>query len=274
MDARERVPQRYRSGLLAVGGEGLMPLQRPAGAVAEYTLPVSLDAQSTALVIIDMQYASACRDTGFGRWLSSEGRAAEGEYRFQRIEGLLIPNIARLLAFFRRHELPRVFVRMGAQLPGCRDVVPQMRALEAKFGNWEGEREFEFLDELVPQPGEAIVTKLSVSAFTSSNIDALLRNVGVQSLVVTGVSTSQCVDLTARDAADRGYACTVVEDAVAEDREEYHQGTLEQFQRVFGRVASTNEVMHELTASVVPAVRGDGLTTRSLPFSNSSEPSF
>jgi nicotinamidase-related amidase len=224
-------------------------------AVLEHTLGFVLDPASTALVVIDMQYATACRTTGLGRWLAERGREEEGRYRFDRIEALLVPNIARLIAAFREHDLPRVFVRLGGQMEGCRDLIPHLRELETAVANIAGEREFEFLDELAPRPGEPILTKLSASAFTSSNIDALLRNLGVRTIVVTGVSTSQCVDLTARDAADRGYASVVVEDAVAEDRPDYHDWTLEQFRRLFGRVVTTDEVLAELGARLADPVR-------------------
>jgi nicotinamidase-related amidase len=217
-------------------------------AVLEHTLGFALDPDSTALVVIDMQYATACRTTGMGRWLAERGREEEGRYRYDRIEELLVPNIARLLAFSREHGLTRIFVRLGGQMEGCRDLIPHVQELEAAFGNVEGEREFEFLDELAPLPGEPVLTKLSASAFTSSSIDALLRNLGVRTLVHTGVSTSQCIDLTARDAADRGYTSVIVEDAVAEDRPDYHEWTLEQFRRLFGRVATTDEVLAELSA--------------------------
>jgi nicotinamidase-related amidase len=215
--------------------------------VREQTIGVPLTGTAVALVIIDLQYASACRTAGFGRWLSEHGRAEEGDYRFSRIEQLVVPNTARLLAAFRARGLQRVFVRLGAQAAGCADLVPHIRALEQEFGNVQGAREYEFLDELAPGPGEAVVTKLSASAFTSSGIDALLRNLGVTTLVFTGVSTSQCVDLTARDAADRGYRCVIVEDAVAEDAPHYHDATLEQFGRLFGAVLTTAEVLAALS---------------------------
>jgi biuret amidohydrolase len=224
-------------------------------AVLEHTLGFVLDPASTALVVIDMQYATACRTTGMGRWLAERGREEEGRYRYDRIEELLVPNIGRLLAFFREHDMTRIFVRLGGQMAGCRDLIPHLRELETAFANIAGEREFEFLEELAPRPGEPILTKLSASAFTSSNIDALLRNLGARTIVVTGVSTSQCVDLTARDAADRGYASVVVEDAVAEDRPDYHDWTLEQFRRLFGRVATTDEVLAELGARLAEPVR-------------------
>ena len=219
-------------------------------AVTEHTIPVSLAEPGVALIVIDMQYASACRTTGFGKWLARHGRAAEGEYRFSRIEQLVVPNAGKLLAAFRAKDLSRVFVRLGSQIAGCRDLIPHIRALENDFGNVQGAREFEFLDELTPQPGEPVVTKLSASAFSSSHIDALLRNLGASTLVFAGVSTSQCVDLTARDAADRGYRCVIVEDAVAEDAPEFHDATLEQFQRLFGAVMTTDEVIVALEQRV------------------------
>ena len=216
-------------------------------AVTEHTPGFALDARTTALAVIDMQYASASRTAGFGRWLAERGRSAEGAYRFDRIERFLVPNISRLLAFFRTHDLPRVFVRVAAQMEGCRDLVPHYRSLEAEFNNIEGNRECELLDELAALPGEPILTKLSASAFSSTGIDALLRNLGVRTLVCAGVSTSQCVDLTARDAADRGYQVLIVEDAVAEDRADFHAWTLEQFTRLFGRVEATDTVIAELS---------------------------
>jgi nicotinamidase-related amidase len=224
-------------------------------AVLEHTLGFALDPGSTALVVIDMQYATACRTAGLGRWLAERGREEEGRYRYDRIEELLLPNIARLLECFRDHDLPRIFVRLGAQMDGCRDLVPHLQEIEAAIGNVAGRQELEFLDELAPLPGEPVVTKLSASAFTSSSIDALLRNLGVRTVVLCGVSTSQCVDLTARDAADRGYLAVVVEDAVAEDRPDYLEWTLEQFRRLFGRVATTSEVISELGARLPAPAR-------------------
>ena len=218
-------------------------------AVGGHTLSFELEPERTALVVIDMQYASACRTAGFGRWLEQEGRAEEGAYRFDRIERLLVPNISRLLAHFRTHDLQRIFVRLGAQMPDCRDLIPHLSKLEAAFRNVLGEREFEILDELRPEPGEPVLTKLSASAFTSSGVEQLLRNLGVEAIVFTGVSTSQCVDLTARDAADRGYRCVIVEDAVAEDQPGWHDATLDQFRRLFGRVATTDEILAELEAA-------------------------
>jgi nicotinamidase-related amidase len=218
--------------------------------LTEYTRPVVLQPASTALVIIDMQYLSACRTTGMGRWLSEHGRSDEGRYRFDRIEQLLVPNIGRLLSFFRGHGLQVIHVVLASQITGAGDVVEHSRVHEAAFGNQPGNIETQVLEELAPAPNEPVVQKLSASAFNSSNIDFILRTLGVDTLVVTGVSTSQCAGLTALDASDRGYKVAMIEDACAEDMEEHHLWTLEQFRRVFGRVATTDEVLAELTEAL------------------------
>lgn len=218
--------------------------------LTEYTRPVLLNPSSTALMIIDMQYLSACRTTGMGRWLSEHGRAAEGRYRFDRIEQLLLPNIGRMLSYFREHGLQVIHVVLASQVAGARDVVEHSRLHEAEFGNEPGNIETQILEELAPRPSEPVVQKLSASAFNSSNIDFVLTTLGIDTLLVTGLSTSQCAGLTALDASDRGYKVTIIEDACAEDIEEHHNWTLAQFQRVFGRVASTDDVLTELTEAL------------------------
>lgn len=209
-----------------------------------------------ALLLVDMQYASACRTTGLGRWLSNEGRSEEGVYRFDRLENLVVPNLRRLLVFFREQELSVVHVRLGAQVPSCSDLIPTLRRIEHLIGNYVGSREFEILDELAPLPSEPVVTKQSASAFNSSGLDAVLRNLGMSQLVVGGVSTSHCVDMTARDASDRGYEVLVVEDACAEDEPELHESSLTVFRRLFGRVDSTSAVLRELAPEPLDTFSG------------------
>lgn len=222
--------------------------ERRGDAVAEHVPQVELDPVSTALVVVDMQYASACRTTGLGRLLTAAGRESEGGYRFDRIEQLVVPNVARLLDFFRARALHRLFVTVGSHRADGADLVRTIRDLERELGTVAGGRELDVLDGLRPLAGEPVLRKTTVSAFTSTGIDALLRGLGVRSLVFTGVSTSQCVDLTACDAADRGYECAIVEDAVAEDRQDWHDAALARFERLFGRVVATDEVLAELDA--------------------------
>ena len=99
---------------------------------------------------------------------------------------------------------------------------------------------------MAPEPGEFILNKTSIGGFASTGLDHLLRSLGKDQLYMSGVSTNMCAETTAREAADRGYLVTLVEDACGATREELHHATLVNFQRLFGRVRSTDEALGEL----------------------------
>lgn len=83
--------------------------------------------------------------------------------------------------------------------------------------------------QLAPVGDEIMIPKTSSGVFNSTNIDYLLKNLGIRNLVVCGVLTDQCVDMTVRDGADRGYLVTCVADACAAPTLERHQGALKAF---------------------------------------------
>ena len=82
------------------------------------------------------------------------------------------------------------------------------------------------LDEIAPADDEMIFRKTSSSVFISTNIDYVLRNLGVRSLIVTGMMTDQCVESAVRDACDLGYLVTLVTDACTTDSPERHEQSL------------------------------------------------
>ena len=125
-----------------------------------------------------------------------------------------------------------------------------MQSFAAAVGNTRGRREHGILDELAPQPGDAVLNKTTMSAFHSSGFERLLRSWGVEQLIFTGVSTNSCVEGTARDAADRGYRCLLVEDGCGAASQRLHDATCENFQRLLGRVDSCDAVLAELGAAV------------------------
>jgi len=84
-------------------------------------------------------------------------------------------------------------------------------------------------ENLGPKGDEILIPKTSSGVFNSTNIDYILKNLGIKYLVVTGVLTDQCVDMTVRDAADRGYLVTCVSDACASITEERHEAALKAF---------------------------------------------
>jgi nicotinamidase-related amidase len=200
---------------------------------------------SAALVMIDLQYATGSRHGALGRKLQAEGSTI-GNYRFDRIESLVVPNSLRLRDHFRALGRPILHVTIGAAHPDALDAPPHMRKLFVEFRNFVGSREHEILDELKPLSGEHVLRKTTIGAFASTNIDSLLRALQCEQIYLTGVSTNMCVETTAREAADRGYLVTLVEDACGTTHEDLHLVTVRNFQRLFGRVSSTEHVLNEL----------------------------
>ncbi len=213
--------------------------------IRDFMAERAVEPARAALLIIDMQNASGARDGALGRRLRAEGSSV-GDYRFDRIERLVTPNALRLRERFRALGRPVLHVTVGAALPDASDAPPHMRKLFVETRNHLGSREHEIIDALKPLPGEHLLRKTSIGAFASTNIDSLLRALGAEQLWLCGVSTNMCVETTAREAADRGYLVTLVEDACGTTHEELHQVTMRNFQRLFGRVRSTAQSLEEL----------------------------
>ncbi|MDA0275033.1 MAG: cysteine hydrolase [Proteobacteria bacterium] len=213
--------------------------------IRAFTVERKPDPARSALVIIDMQYATGSRQGALGRRLKAQG-SAMADYRFERIERCVLPNARRLLDAWRGARRRVLFVTIGATLPDCSDAPPHMRKLFLELENYAGSREHEIIDELKPVRGEAVVNKTSNGAFATSGIDSVLRAWNCDQLYLLGVSTNMCVDTTAREAADRGYAVTLVEDACGTTQPMLHEAAMINFQRLFGRVRSTEQVLAEL----------------------------
>jgi nicotinamidase-related amidase len=206
----------------------------------------SLEPHKTALIIIDMQYASACRTTGLGKLLKEKGKEKLGHYRFDRIENVVVPNILNLLNFFRKSKLRVIYLTIGSQLPDYSDFPYNCKKLAMAFGNIRGSKNHEILEELKPIKGELVLNKTTMSAFNSSSIGAMLRFMGIEYLILTGVSTNSCVEGTARDAADMGYKCIIADDACGAASQHLHDATLENFRRLLGRVEKVEVIIKEL----------------------------
>lgn len=208
-----------------------------------------IDPGRSAVIVVDLQYASGSRTHGLGRQLSDAGRVEEGRYRFDRIESTVVPNVRRLLKAARASGMRVVYLTVGSLMPDFSDLPLHMRGFAEWIGNTAGRREHEILEEVAPLDGELVLNKTSTSGFNSAPLDHALRSFGVNCVVLVGISTNSCVETTARDAADLGYATVVVEDACGAARQEYHDATLANIRRQFGRVATTDEVIEELSTT-------------------------
>lgn len=109
----------------------------------------------------------------------------------------------------------------------------------------------EILDELAPEPGDRVLYKHRYSGFFETELDGVLRNLCVKYLLVTGCTTSICVESTVRDATFRDYSCIVLEDCTAEPigagfSRTNHEASLTVIETQFGWVSTSGAVLGAL----------------------------
>ena len=134
------------------------------------------------------------------------------------------PRLRRLLFRSRESGVEVFHIRVGFRTRSTRDG---KRGLLNRPQTALTDFDFEIVEALAPLPDEIVLDKTSVSAFNSTSIDQVLRNMRRDRLWVTGVVTEGCVELTARDAADRGYHVTLVTDACASSRRTAHDDAVQ-----------------------------------------------
>jgi len=120
----------------------------------------------------------------------------------------IIPNIKKLLKFARKQAIPVIYVT-DAHLPNVDHEFEVWRP-HAEKGSWGAE----IINELKPQKGDFRVLKRKYSAFQGTDLDMLLRELKVDTLILTGVVTDICIQHTAADAFFRGYRVIVPKDCV------------------------------------------------------------
>lgn len=217
--------------------------------VDSFSQSVSVNASDTALLIVDMQNATGNRSMGLGKILAEQGTLDDATYRFDRIEQVLIPNISRLSDAFRAAGAKVVYITYGANMPDASDVPEHIAGIVKATNNIAGQPEHEIVTELTPAPGELVVNKTTQGAFRSTGIDSHLKAMGIKSVVCVGVSTNNCVAMTAMEACDAQYSVVMVSDGTGTDSEEMQQATLTMLQRLWSRVMTTDEVIAELGAA-------------------------
>jgi ureidoacrylate peracid hydrolase len=165
-----------------------------------------------------------------------------------------IPQVQRLVDAFREAGRPVVYVAHILKADYSDAQVPYWR-----FGIRPGEGNHTFIventwgaqivDELKPKEGEHLIIKKGFGGFSNTPLDTVLRNLGVTTCVVSGVTTCVCVSTTVRGGVDHNYHVILVKDAVAEVNRRTHEAELETMARVFADVKTTEEVVAMLPPS-------------------------
>ncbi|HEV7251933.1 MAG TPA: isochorismatase family cysteine hydrolase [Mesorhizobium sp.] len=207
-----------------------MSVPRPQDVYASRRLPIVR--ARTALLVIDVQ-----------NWVMDEEKRQPRPSFYEDARMVVIPNLRRLVASCRERGVEVIFTVMENFTQDGRD-----RSLDYKLSNFfipKGSHDARVIDALAPGRDEMVIPKTSSSLFNSTNFEYLVRNIGIDTIAVTGFLTDQCVDHTIRDGADRGFHMICVSDACATDTRERHQAALDAF-KGYCRTETTESLLSEL----------------------------
>ena len=205
----------------------------------------ALKKQHVALMVIDIQFLDAAEGYGVFADAEKSGVPHEAqEYYFKRLHHVVLPNVRRLQDAFRDLGLEVIHTRIQSMTKDGRDRSVGHRRLGLHAP--PGSKEAEFLPEVAPKGDELIINKTASGVFNSTNTEYVLRNMSIDSLYVCGVYTNECVSTTVRDACDRGFHTTMINDACATVTPELHNATISTVKDRYARVMTTEEVVKEI----------------------------
>ncbi len=201
---------------------------------------------STGLLVIDMQRHSADPAGPALRKLRAAGFADVADDFAARLERI-VPNIRQLQECCRSVGVEVIHVRIVSMTEDGRDRGPSHKKLGHAAA--PGSAAAEILPELAPVGDELVFGKTAGSVFCATNIEYVLRNLGISTLVVAGIVTTGCVHTAVTDAADRGFHVVLVEDGCGALLPEMHWASIRILRDVYAKVMTTDEVVERLRAS-------------------------
>ena len=242
--------------------------------------PVLVDVAACAVLVIDMQ-------NDFGMEGGMFHRAGIDISMIKRA----VEPTGKVLAAARLNGVPVIYLKMAfnADLSdaGAKDGPNYLRHQRMGVGSvvkspGGGESRIlirdtwntDILSELTPEPGDAVLYKHRFSGFFETELDAVLRRLGATHLIVTGCTTSVCVDATIRDAMFRDYSCVLLEDCTGEPigydlQRSNHDASLLTIQVLLGWTSTSAEFIHAITARdpapAASAAKLKHLSTTQLP---------
>jgi len=216
--------------------------------------PLMLAPARTAVVVVDLQNGYASK----GGYRDLRGRDITGSDR-------VVANTNRILRAARAAGSTVVLLQNGWE-PGQRDAggidspnwhksnplrlmreQPQLRDKILTRGSWD----FQLVDALSVEPTDLVVAKTRYSGFVGTNLDLLLRERNIRTLVVTGIASNVCVESTIRDALFREYFCVLVHDATQQSGPAFVQeAVIYNVETFLGWVSSTDAVCRAFRVSL------------------------
>ena len=194
-----------------------------------------LKSQKAALLVIDMQNSFIEDGAVF--------QAPNGQK--------IIPNIEKIINFCRSKEMPIIWTRSDHSPPGGGLIIEKYPVIKLTKELWKGTHSFEYYPGMIqPDLREHQIIKHKYDAFIGTDLDIVLRNYDVDTVIIVGVATEVCCESTARTAFFKDYKVILLSDATAAFNPVIQEETLKRIHSLFGRVLTTDEAISEMKKSV------------------------
>lgn len=205
---------------------------------------IVIDRKKTAMLVVDMQKFFLSKDGNDAKVFKENGTWGKWEPYFDHIEKITVPNNKRLIECCRKNGVEVTYGRIACLKDDGSD-----RCLVQSTVGWNNiflpisNPESAMLDEIAPVGDEIVVNKTTDSVSLGTNYSALMHNMGIDTIIVTGVVTDQCVAGTVRVLADHGFKVICVEDCCAAPDMALHDAELKIMNIVYCNVLSTGQVI-------------------------------
>lgn len=208
---------------------------------------VEIDPKTTALLVIDMQHVFITRPEIADPTEAQRKRAERWEQFYRAIDEVVVPNNERILAAFRERGMSVNFARIA-----CLKRDGSDRSLVQRSSGYNDllvpldDPVGQIVPKLAPKDDEIVFTKTTDSAVAGTNLSLLFRNMGIDTVVCTGVLTDQCVSGTVRSLADESFKVWLIEDACRASTEEIQRAELEILNNIYCHVINADELLAAL----------------------------
>lgn len=182
--------------------------------------------EKTALLIIDMQNDFVLE----GAPLQVKGALG------------IINKVKKVLEEFRSKSLPVFHLVRVHRKDGSDVEIIRKETFRKKPFAVEGTKGAEIVDELKPKNNEYIIKKIRMSAFINTDLDLVLKSLGIKHVVISGIQTPNCVRTSAFDAIAYNYYTTLVEDATAAQNDEIHRSNVSDMRNIGIKIVKTAEI--------------------------------
>lgn len=223
---------------------------------AKNSAPIKFTPETTALIVVDMQKYFTQPNHPLTDLFESFDEGIASGY-LERVRTTVVPTIEKLLGAFRGNGSPVVFTSVGTEQGDGSDLCGWLGAFDEVGLDRLGTRIWPSVDDpswarderLEVKPHEPNFRKRSAGAFATTDLEKHLKDRGVDSVIVTGVSSDVCVATTARESADRSFRTVMVSDGCTTLSDEMHQASLDTFNVAFEMVLSADEVLGQFESN-------------------------